>query len=140
MQTVDSGEDASDEVPKEVVAQAKAAFGQRIQGELAVLAWDSLVDEGAPVADHQLRFDHPRVRIEVRVAVSPAGSRLSGKVDGPAPARVELHSEQLEVPLPADVSGGVFTIEGVPPGVVRLELAFGGPGGAVTIHTDWFRI
>src|SRR5262245_32083782 len=59
MRPVESGDTAPEDVPEEVIAQAKAVFAGRTSGEIAALVWDSLVDDGAPAANHRLRFQHP---------------------------------------------------------------------------------
>jgi hypothetical protein len=126
------------DVPEEVVAQAKAAFARRTGGHIATLVWDSLVDEGAPPSDHRLRFEHPDVRIDVRIFTGSGSSSVQGQVEPPSPDRVELQAEDGNIMATSTPTAGAFAVEKIPPGVVRLCLV--GPGEAGVIRTDWFRI
>lgn len=132
--TIDT-RDAHDDVPLEVVAQAKAAFGRRPQLQVAVLVRDWLVDDGASW-HHRIRFKHPRTWIEVGVSVESGWANLEGIIHPASPRRVELQSTD-EV-IAADVTRGAFRIERFARGLVRLALA--GPDGAPTIYTDWFHV
>ena len=136
--TIESSDNAPEDVPPRVIAEAKAAFGQRLCGELAVLVWDSLLDEGAPSWHHHLRFEHPRIWIEVSASVAPGWSSLHGVMHPALPNRIELHSAQGEPPLVAEVTRSAFTIERFRRGLVRLCLI--GPAGTPVVHTDWFYV
>jgi hypothetical protein len=137
VRAADPSESSPEEVPKEVIEQAKAAFSHRTQGDIAVLVGDSLVDEGAPPSDHRLSFEHPRMRIVVHLVATAGWSSLQGEVQPPTPLGVELVSEE-GVGVATDVTDGAFTIERVPSGVVRLRLK--GPAGTPAVYTDWFRV
>jgi hypothetical protein len=126
------------EVPEDLVAEAKAAFAQRSDGELATLAFDSLVDEGAPATDHVLRFEHPLHRISVRVSADPDGSNLDGTVDPPTTERLRLQVGVGDLFLVANVEDGTFSFPDVPHGVIRLLLD--DPEGRPLVRTDWFRV
>ena len=126
-QTIDI-RDAPEDIPFEVVAQAKAAFGQRAREQVAVLVWDSLVDEGAPTWHHHLRFEHPRLWIEVSVSVEPSSASLHGVMHPVIPGRVELRSKEAAGPVVAEVTRSAFRIERFTRGLVRLHLV--GRGGA----------
>jgi hypothetical protein len=130
--------DAPDDIPFEVIAQAKAAFNQRAQEPVAALVWDSLIDEGAPSWHHHLRFEHPRMWIQVSVSVEPGGANLHGVMHPAAPGRVELESTDWEMPVAAEVTRSAFRIERIERGLVRLALA--GSDGAPTVYTDWFHV
>jgi hypothetical protein len=121
-----------------VVAQAKAAFARRTGGPIATLVWDSLVDEGAPPGDHRLRFEHPDLRIDVRIFTGSGSSAVEGQAEPPSPDRVELQAEDGNILAGSTPTAGAFAFEKVPPGVVRLCLV--GPDEATVIRTDWFRI
>jgi hypothetical protein len=136
--TIDSSDNAPDDVPPNVIAEAKAAFGKRVCGELAVLVWDSLVDEGAPSWHHHLRFEHPRIWIEVSASVVPGWCSLHGVMHPAFPTRIELHSEQGERPLVAEVIRSAFRIERFRRGMVRLRLV--GPNETPAVYTDWFYV
>jgi hypothetical protein len=135
--TIDSSENAPEDVPLDVIAQAKAAFSQRDQGEIAVLVWDSLVDEGAPSWLHHLRFEHPRIWIEASVSVASGWSSLHGVIHPAVPNRVELHSE-AEPPVVAEVTRSAFRIKRFPRGLVRLRLVE--TEGSPAVFTDWFHV
>jgi hypothetical protein len=131
-------DDAPDEVvPDEVVAQAKASFARRTRGEIAILTWDSLVDENAPAGDHRLRFDHPDMQIELRLFTAAGNSSdLEGSVKPPVPLHVELEGEQGDVLRSTEATDGVFAFDQIPSGVVRLSVRATTP----PIRTDWFRV
>jgi hypothetical protein len=124
-------------VPDDVVAEARAAFRLRATGEVATLVFDSLVDEGAPPADHRLGFEHAAARIEVHVSVAADGTALSVTVTPACPERVELELENAEVSLVSD-SPREAVFAGVPHGLVRLWLT--GSPTRPGIRTDWFRV
>jgi hypothetical protein len=137
MESSRAGDDPED-VPEDLVAEAKAAFAQRSEGELAPLVFDSLVDEGAPAMDHLLRFEHPQTHISVQVTAGQDASNLDGTVE-PAPTeRVRLQVGVGDLFLVADVVGGAFSFHDVPHGVIRLLLE--GPEGSLLVRTDWFRV
>ena len=96
-QMSDPRDDAPGAVPEEVVNQAKAAFGRRRPGDIAVLVWDSLVDDDDAPEDHRLVFEHPDVQIEVRVRASAGSSDLEGRVKPAGVLHVELQSDSEEV-------------------------------------------
>jgi hypothetical protein len=136
--TIDTSDDAAEEVPLTVIGEAKAAFKQRALGDLAVLVWDSLLDEGASSWGHHLRFENPRTWIEVSVSVVTGWSSLHGVIHPAVPAQVQLQREQEDQPLVAEVTRSAFRIEKFPRGVVRLCLV--GTDGKPTAFTDWFQV
>jgi hypothetical protein len=135
---IESGHAGSGVVPEDLVAQAKAAFADRYEGDLAVLVFDSLVDEGAPATDHLLRFDHPVTRIKLQVAAGPQESELSGYTEPPTGSRVQLDVGTGDLYLAEDVVGGAFTFHAVPHGLVRLHIL--GSDEDPGIRTDWVRV
>jgi hypothetical protein len=135
-QTIDS-RPALEVVPFQVIAQAKAAFSQRVQNRVAELVWDSLVDDGAPSWHHHLRFEHPCMWIELSISVASARANLHGVMHPAIPGRVELQSDRARTPIAAEVTQSAFRIEKFPRGLVRLQL--GGPGGS-QVYTDWFYV
>jgi hypothetical protein len=120
------------------VAQAKAAFGHRPEGDLAVLVFDSLVDEGAPAKDHLLRFDHPLTRISLAVAAGPEESELRGSTDPPTGGGVQLQVGTGDIYLMEEITEGEFSFHAVPHGLVRLHVQK--PDDGRPIRTDWFRV
>jgi hypothetical protein len=136
--TIDTSDNAPEDVPLNVVAEAKAAFSQGAPGAMAALVWDSLVDEGAPSSHHLLRFEHRCIWIEVSVSVLSGWSSLYGVVHPVVPARVELHSVRAGRPIVAEVTRSAFMIARVPRGVVRLRVV--GTEAAPALYTDWFQV
>ena len=120
------------------MAQAKAAFADRGEGDLAVLVFDSLVDEEAPAKDHLLRFDHPVTRIRLHVAAGPQESDLSGSTDPPLGNWVRLQVGTGEDYLSEEVVEGAFCFPAVPHGPIRLHFVPSDEGRM--IRTDWFRV
>jgi hypothetical protein len=125
-------------VPEDLVAQAKAVFATRYEGELAVLVFDSLVDERAPAKDHLLCFEHPLTRITLQVAAGPRGSDLSGSTDPPTGAWVQLQVGTSDIYLDEESVEGAFSFRAVPHGLIRLH--FLKPDDGRLIRTDWFRV
>jgi len=136
VQTIDRSDADPENVPAEVIWEAKSVFRQRVRGEVAVLVWDSLLDEGAPTRHHHLRFEHPRLWIEVSVSLLPTHSSLRGVMPPAVPFRVELQSEATDVPLIAEVTRHAFRIQEVPRGLVRLHLLE--PELTSAVSTEWF--
>ena len=136
-QRTDPVGNSPEDVPDDVVAQAKAAFTRRSRGEIAILTWDSMVDEDAPAEDHRLRFEHPELQIELRLFTAGNSSDLEGSVKPPVQLQVELQGEEGDVLASAAATGGVFAFSQVPSGTVRLVMR-----AATTpqIRTDWFRL
>lgn len=135
--TSDPGPDLeSDGVPPEAVAAAKDAYATKVDGDIAALTYDSLLDGTGTPAEHVLRFEHSRVEIRVRVASGDCGFTLEGFVRGDSPVEVVLHINQaVDVSVsPADRDSFRFVC--VPHGQLRLELRFG--AGRTTVWTDWF--
>jgi hypothetical protein len=137
MRRTDPMGNAPEDVPEEVIAQAKAAFGRRGRGEIATLTWDSLVDEDAVASDHRLRFAHPELQIELRLLTADKSSDLAGRVIPHAQHHVELQGEDGDVLRTTETVDGVFAFDRVPSGMVRLCVR--GPS-TPGIHTDWFRL
>jgi hypothetical protein len=136
--TIDTSDSAPDEVPPDIIADAKAVFNERAAAALAILVWDSLIDEDARGQHHHLRFEHPRMWIEVSVTVDSGCSSLHGVMYPAAPATVELQVDGVESLLKAEVTRSAFRLERFPRGLVRLRLA--GLPRHLVIHTDWFYV
>ena len=137
MESSHTGDDPEG-VPEELVAEAKAAFAQRGEGELAPLVFDSLVDEGASALDHVLRFEHPETRISVQVTAGHDASNLDGTVEAAKAERLRLQVGVSDLFLMADVVDSAFSFRDIPHGVIRLFLD--GPEGIPLVRTDWFRV
>jgi hypothetical protein len=129
---------APEDVPDEVMTQAKKAFTRRTKREIAAVAWDSLVDGDAPAWDYRLRFEHPEVQIDLRILGGDGWSSLEGRVRPPVSAGIELESDDGHVVRTGEVTDGVFTLQHVSAGLRRL--CFSGTGSLVEVCTDWFRV
>jgi hypothetical protein len=136
--TTTGSEEGPEQVPDRVVAEAQAAFGRRIGGELAVLVRDTLIDRCDPAADHRLRFEHPALTLELQVSATAGGSSLRGTVHPTTSLRVQLEFAAGATGREVDATSGGFVLDRIPHGLVRLHLL--GPGDTPPIHTDWFRI
>ena len=125
-------------MPESAVTRAKALFGRpAAQGELAVLVLDSLLEQGDPAVDHRLRFEHPRLAIEVHISASTSGSDLTGQVEPAGSLQVRLEQLDSDVRV-EDATGGAFAFPKISHGIARLHLTGATPVSA--IHTDWFRV
>jgi hypothetical protein len=139
LQPSEQGREALDRVPEEVLTEAKAALRQQQEGELAVLVFDSLLDEQDPPEDHRLRFEHPDLRIDLRVSVKGAEARISGDIVPPGTdARVELLFEGGDLGFVSEGCGGSFSFSPIRHGLTRLSIRR--PDSDVVVRTDWFRI
>lgn len=124
-----------EEVPSGVVTAAKEVFGRRSPGPLAVLVFDSLLDDDRS-PEQRLRFEHRVVRIDLAVSASGEACLLRAAVT-PSDVHIDLELAESEVPITAEPVDGEFVINHVPHGVVRLMVA----GARLSaVHTDWFRV
>jgi hypothetical protein len=137
VQAIDRSDITPESVPAEVVREAKAAFRQRMRGDVLVLVRDSLL-EGAPTWHHHLRFEHPHMWIELSVYPKLSWSSLHGVMHPGVPLRVELQSEGIDPALIAEVTRHAFRIEQIPHGLVRLR--FVGPELISPVSTEWFLV
>jgi hypothetical protein len=130
--------DSLDHVPEHVVTQAKTAFQDRRNGELAVLVFDSLLDEHDPPEDHRLRFEHRSLRIDLRVSVKGDGASIFGNLLPRMDSRVELQFEGGDLAFMSDSCGGSFSFSPIGHGLTRLAVRC--TDSNVLVRTDWFRI
>lgn len=127
---------SSDRIPPDALAAAKAAFTSRTEGEVAQLAFDSLLDGTGSPENHVLRFEHDSVTIHVRIVSTNDDFTLSGRVQDDPPPVVALHLHAGGDPLAYEPREGAFEFVHVPHGQARLGLNYG-PEKPV-IWTDWF--
>jgi hypothetical protein len=132
------GGDGLDRVPEHVLVEAKAAFRQHHEGELAVLVFDSLLDDHDPPEDHRLRFEHRNLRVDLRVFVKGDEARIFGDLVPTTDARVELIFEGSDLSFVSDSCGGSFSFSPIRHGLTRLSIRR--PDSDVVVATDWFRI
>ena len=138
LQPSDLGGDRVDRVPEDVLTNAKAAFRHRRKGELAVLVFDSLLDEHDPPEDHLLRFEHRNLWIDLRVLVKGDEASIFGELVPRTDARVELLLEGDDVGFVSDSCAGSFSFSPIRHGLTRLSIRR--PDSDVVVLTDWFRI
>jgi hypothetical protein len=98
------------EPPPEVTAGAKALFTWRtVDAELAVLAYDSLLDTEPGVRStglpRVLTFEAAGLTVELEVETAPRGRRLSGQLVPAATAEVEIRAADATVRAQADAFG-----------------------------------
>lgn len=142
-------------VPDLVVQTAKAGFAMHsLDAELALLTWDSAVDEpavamraGETLAEpHALTFEVGDVAVEVEVTAPTRGWRLMGQLTPTRLVRLELHhapnaaaGQEGEVTVSTvEVDDlGRFSVSDLAPGLVRLVLH---RADASAVATEWFRV
>ncbi len=107
--------DASPDPPEQEIAEAKAAFGRRTEGELAVLVLDTLIEGCDSASDHLLRFEHPDLTLHLHILATPAGSSLHGTVEPVTPLHVQglEFQAKLRAPRCRDAANGTFAFEGI---------------------------
>ena len=138
---------ATEPVPAEVVAAAKASFTWRtIEAELAELTFDSVADTDAlagvrgPGGPRALTFEHDDVVVELDVTEDAGRRTLVGHIT-PAPLDgVELHQAAATEPvrLEAD-SFGRFRVPGLAAGPFRLLCRFRQDARS-SVLTQWVTI
>jgi hypothetical protein len=134
-----------DPVPAEAVQAAKASFTWRtVDAELAALTYDS-ADDQRPLElvrgagpSRLLTFEAEGLTIEAEVAAVGSTRRLVCQLVPPQVAEVEVQAADATVRTTADQLGR-FTVEGVPPGPVRLRCIPAAPPRRPVV-TQWMPI
>jgi hypothetical protein len=133
--------DRLDPVPAEVVTEARALFGlRRLDEELAELVRDSAEDRGGLLVvrgegDVRLiSFETGPVTVELQVTERGTARDLVAQVMGTALARAEVETSagRREVP----VEDSLFSVDGVPAGLLRLRLR---TAAGRDLVTSWVR-
>jgi hypothetical protein len=129
-----------DPVPPEALAAARAVFMWRtIDGELAELTYDSLLDTqrladvrgtGAP---RLLTFEAPSMTLELEASVVGERRRLIGQLVPPQRGRIEIRHGGGPTTVEADALGR-FETGDLMPGPVSLVCR---TGHEATVSTDW---
>lgn len=115
-----------------------------VDAELAALLSDSSVeDERAALVRsaagvRAVAFESSALSIEVDILVEGSRRTLVGQLVPPAAATVELQSAELRTSVDAD-EHGMFRIEGVPEGQLRLRVT-GHPAADAPIETSWITV
>jgi hypothetical protein len=126
----------ADPVPDHVVAAAELALDWRtLDDELAELLHDSSeLAAGVRAASgaRVLSFGTGGLTIELEVAGEGAERTLTGQLDPPAPARIEVRHAGGTTELDADEHGR-FIARGVPAGTVSLRCL----AGPRAVATPW---
>jgi hypothetical protein len=129
--------DRVDPVPENVVVEARALFGlRRLDEQLAELVRDSAEDRGGVLVvrgegDVRLiTFETGPVTVELQVTERGPARDLVVQVSGTAVlgAEVETSAGKRHVP----VEDSLFTVDGVPAGLLRLRLHTAGGRDLVT--------
>ena len=106
---------------------------------IVALVFDSLLDGGDSSDDYRLRFEHPALRLDVRItAADDAHFDLLGRLDPAGSAQVELQVDHDAIALVETAPSGEFRFPRVPSGLVRFVLTGVVPTGS--LRTDWFRL
>jgi len=134
-----------DQVPDDVVRQARLAFATRARdSSLLELEYDSLIDADILVrreagAVRVLTFKGFGVSVMVRVVPFNHGVRLIGRAPGLNHVRVECRSSNAFRDVTTD-RDGQFIADDIPSGPARLHLRGSNAGGEPKFHTDWVNL
>jgi hypothetical protein len=133
----------ADPVPDIVYASARAAFALRdLDAELAHLVEDSTAGSGVrsgATDTRLLSFEAAALEVELEISYAAAGATILGQVV-PVPAgdaTVRLFTSTGEVALGPVDELGAFRFDGVPQGLVRLQVEAPGAAG---VTTPWVRV
>ena len=131
-----------DPVPEHVLAGSRALFGlRRLDEELAELVRDSAEEQGRLLAvrgegDVRLiSFETGPVAVELQVTERGSRRDLIAQISGTAVVRAEVETPSGRRPAP--VSDGVFTLDGVEGGLLRLRLL---TSSGQDLVTSWVRV
>jgi len=131
----------ADPVPAGVTEAALAALATRtLDAELAELVEDSALGTLTAVRDggadtRMLSFESAGLTVELQVRADGATRAVRGLVAG-AVGEVTAQTRDTERTAPVD-EGGWFSLDGLPPGPVRLRMR--ATGGAAVV-TSWVSI
>ena len=134
--------DAVDPMPAQVTVEASALFGlRRLDEQLAELVRDSAEDRGGLLAvrgegDVRLiSFETGPVTVELQVTERGPVRDLVAQVTGAVVAGAEVETAAGRRPVPIEDS--LFTVEGVPAGLLRLRLR---TAAGRDLVTSWVRV
>lgn len=134
--------DRLDPVPGETLAGSRSLLGlRRLDEELAELVRDSAEERGRMLAvrgegDVRLiSFETGPVTVELQVTERGVVRDLVAQVSGTAVARAEVETSAGRRPV--SVEDSLFTMDGVPSGLLRLRLL---TGAGRDLVTSWVRI
>lgn len=126
-----------DPMPAQVAAAAKDLFDSVRPTELAVLVFDSVVDEAEAAEKHTLQFVHDHTDIHLYVCSGGDSTVIQGVLDRPGATWAVLQFRETERSVRAPVEGTTFELVVPGHGTARLTLEHdSGPD----IRTDWLRI
>lgn len=133
----------ADPVPDIVYASARAAFALRdLDAELAHLVEDTTAGSGVrsgATDTRLLSFEAAALEVEIEVSYAATGATILGQVV-PVPAAdatVRLFTSTGEVAFGPVDEFGAFRFDGVPQGLVRLQVEAPGAAG---VTTPWVRV
>jgi hypothetical protein len=131
-----------DPVPPEVLQASRESYTWRtIDAELAVLAYDSVVDRSTCRAvctsegSRLLIFEASELIIEVEVVTVGSRRRLVGRLDPPQRARVEVRHRGSTIVVEADRAGR-FRADDVLAGPSSLRCSLVRAKGKTSVVTD----
>ncbi|WP_067458592.1 hypothetical protein [Actinomadura macra] len=135
--------EAFDPIPESVLSAGRSAIGWRVPSAvLAGLAADRTGPVEAGVrggTSRALTFTCPGLRLEVEVTGAGRHREVTGRLDPPAPALVEVrHPDVTPGGLTARAeSDGLFCLPRVPEGLTSLVLRF---ADGTSIVTSWIHL
>ena len=131
-----------DPIPAQVTVQASALFGlRRLDEELAELVRDSAEEHGRLLAvrgegDVRLiSFETGPVAVELQVTERGTARDLVAQITGTEVARAEVETSTGRRPV--TVQDSLFTMDGVPAGLLRLRLL---TGTGRDLVTSWVKV
>lgn len=134
--------DQVDPMPAQVAVEASALFGlRRLDEQLAELVRDSADDRGRLLAvrgegDVRLiSFETGPVTVELQVTERGPARDLVAQVAGAVVVGAEVETAGGRRPVPIEDS--LFTLDGVPAGLLRLRLL---TGAGRDLVTSWVRV
>lgn len=134
--------DEVDPMPAQVAVEARALFGlRRLDEQLAELVRDSADDRGRLLAvrgegDVRLiSFETGPVTVELQVTERGTARDLVAQVAGAVVVGAEVETATGRRPVPIEDS--LFTLDGVPGGLLRLRLH---TGSGRDLVTSWVRV
>lgn len=134
-----------DPIPAAAVDAGKAALAWADpDSALAALVADSALETAAatrtdppdPASGRLLSFAADGLTVELEASAYDDARALAGRIEPPGRADISVRCEDAQRHCRTD-GNGHFSVDGVPAGLVRLEIR---RAGATTVVTSWVRV